>query len=66
MDILLALVERPGELVTKEELMERCDMIILGVPHSAYKNLVFRDDCIVVDIWGTTSATNERIANHAS
>ena len=57
---------RDASFVSKEELMERCDMIILGVPHSAYKNLVFRDDCIVVDIWGATSATNARIANHAS
>jgi UDP-N-acetyl-D-mannosaminuronic acid dehydrogenase len=37
--------------VTTEELVSKSDIIILGAPHSEYKNLRFDKDKIVVDIW---------------
>lgn len=37
---------------TKEDLVERSDIIILGVPHSAYKGLKIPRGKRLVDIWG--------------
>jgi UDP-N-acetyl-D-mannosaminuronic acid dehydrogenase len=39
-------------LVPLEEAVERADIIILGVPHSVYRDLQFTADKIVVDVWG--------------
>jgi UDP-N-acetyl-D-mannosaminuronic acid dehydrogenase len=38
--------------IPKEELVKRCDIVIIGAPHSAYKNLKFPKKLKVVDIWG--------------
>jgi UDP-N-acetyl-D-mannosaminuronic acid dehydrogenase len=38
--------------ITKEELVERCDVVIVGVPHSAYRTLVIPERVEVVDLWG--------------
>jgi UDP-N-acetyl-D-mannosaminuronic acid dehydrogenase len=32
-----------------EELVERCDLLIVGTPHATYKDL--QSSCPVVDIW---------------
>ncbi|MBI2027092.1 MAG: nucleotide sugar dehydrogenase [Deltaproteobacteria bacterium] len=37
--------------LTKEELIERSDIIIVGTPHNAYGSLNLRDK-VVYDIWG--------------
>lgn len=37
--------------VSKEELVKRSEVIIVGVPHSAYKGLVIPKDKYVVDLW---------------
>ncbi len=34
-----------------ETVLDECDIIILGTPHKEYKNLKFRRDQRVVDIW---------------
>lgn len=38
--------------VTKEKLIKSSDVIIIGVPHSAYKGLVIPKRVEVVDLWG--------------
>jgi UDP-N-acetyl-D-mannosaminuronic acid dehydrogenase len=38
--------------VTVEEAVAKSDVIILGAPHSAYRDLTFPKDKRVVDVWG--------------
>jgi len=38
--------------VSVEEAIERADVIILGAPHSAYRNLKIPPEKNVVDVWG--------------
>ncbi len=40
------------KLVPLEEAVDRADIIVLGAPHAAYRDLRFCDDKIVVDVWG--------------
>jgi UDP-N-acetyl-D-mannosaminuronic acid dehydrogenase len=40
--------------VTKEALLKKSDIIIVGVPHSAYKKLVFPKKKTIIDLWGIT------------
>jgi UDP-N-acetyl-D-mannosaminuronic acid dehydrogenase len=37
---------------TKEEIISSCDVIIVAVPHSAYKKLKIPKDKKLVDLWG--------------
>ena len=39
--------------VDKEILVRECDVIIVGVPHSAYRSLEIHRDKDVVDLWST-------------
>jgi UDP-N-acetyl-D-mannosaminuronic acid dehydrogenase len=38
--------------VSKERLLALSDVVIIGVPHSMYKQLPMRDDLEIIDIWG--------------
>lgn len=38
--------------ISKEDLLSRSDVVIIGVPHTAYKQLKIRDNLKVVDLWG--------------
>lgn len=38
--------------VSKEKLLSLSDVVVIGVPHSAYKQLQIRDNLEVVDLWG--------------
>jgi UDP-N-acetyl-D-mannosaminuronic acid dehydrogenase len=38
--------------VSKEELVARSDVVIVGVPHHAYRNLEIPSGVVVVDLWG--------------
>lgn len=40
--------------ISKEELVSKSDVIIIGVPHSAYKGLHVPEGVEVVDLWGVT------------
>jgi len=40
--------------ISKEKLIELCDVVIIGVPHSAYKELEIPEKVEVVDLWGIT------------
>ena len=41
-------------LVSKEELIKECDIVIIGVPHSAYKKIRFPKRVELIDLWGIT------------
>src|SRR5262249_21616652 len=47
---------RDPTFITKEELVQRCDVVIVGVPHSAYRTLVIPPRVEVVDLWGVVQA----------
>lgn len=38
--------------ITKEQMVEKCNIIIIGAPHHAYRDLKFSPYTEVVDIWG--------------
>jgi len=40
------------DFVSKEELINKCDVVIVGVPHSAYKGISMPKHVKVVDLWG--------------
>lgn len=42
--------------VSKEELIASSDVIIVGVPHSQYKELAIPEDKKVIDLWGIIKA----------
>ena len=42
------------DFVSKEELINSSDVVIIGVPHSAYKSLIIPENTEVVDLWGVT------------
>lgn len=41
---------KSADLVSVDEVLERSDVIVIGAPHSAYRELAFRQP--VVDVWG--------------
>lgn len=38
--------------VSKEELLSTCDIVIVGSPHSAYRQLTINNGTDIVDLWG--------------
>jgi UDP-N-acetyl-D-mannosaminuronic acid dehydrogenase len=40
------------KLVPLDEAIERADVIVLGAPHSAYRDLELSKEKVVVDVWG--------------
>jgi UDP-N-acetyl-D-mannosaminuronic acid dehydrogenase len=41
--------------VSKEELVAKCDVLIVGVPHSQYKQLKVPGEKVVCDLWHVLS-----------
>ena len=39
------------KFISKEELINTCNIVIIGVPHDAYKNIKFSNSVILFDIW---------------
>ena len=39
------------KFISKEELINLCKIIVIGVPHDAYKNINFPNSVILFDIW---------------
>ncbi|MGI8423840.1 MAG: nucleotide sugar dehydrogenase [Chloroflexota bacterium] len=60
---------RDPKFVSKEDLLETCAVVIVGVPHRAYKGLTVRKGAHAVDLWGIlTKESNtdaEAIGMHA-
>lgn len=46
--------------IDKEELVRVCDVVIVGVPHRAYKTLSIASNVKVVDLWGVVSTNSKR------
>jgi len=46
--------------VSKEELIRSSDVVIIGVPHSAYKELSIPSDKEVIDLWGITKKEGKK------
>jgi UDP-N-acetyl-D-mannosaminuronic acid dehydrogenase len=42
---------REPDFVPADELVRRCDVIVLGAPHREYRDLQIPADKITVDIW---------------
>jgi UDP-N-acetyl-D-mannosaminuronic acid dehydrogenase len=40
------------KLVPLEQAIEQADVIVLGAPHAAYRDLPLSDEKVVVDVWG--------------
>jgi UDP-N-acetyl-D-mannosaminuronic acid dehydrogenase len=38
--------------ISKEELVERSNVVIVGVPHAAYRTLCVPDCVDLIDLWG--------------
>jgi UDP-N-acetyl-D-mannosaminuronic acid dehydrogenase len=45
--------------ITKEQLVQRSDVVIVGVPHSAYRTLAVPDRVEVVDLWGVVPVKSQ-------
>jgi UDP-N-acetyl-D-mannosaminuronic acid dehydrogenase len=43
------------DFLSKQELVATCPIVIVGVPHSAYKELNVPEDVNLVDLWGVIS-----------
>lgn len=42
-----------GDYVSMQRLVERADVIFIGVPHQAYRSLVIPEDKILIDVWNS-------------
>ena len=38
--------------ISKDDLIKKSDIIVLGAPHKAYKKLKINQNKIVIDVWG--------------
>lgn len=47
--------------ISKEELIGSSDVVVVGVPHSAYKELVISDRVEIVDLWGVVKGGKRAI-----
>jgi UDP-N-acetyl-D-mannosaminuronic acid dehydrogenase len=57
---------RDPTFITKEQLVERSDVIIVGVPHTAYRMLAVPAHVEVVDLWGVLPARIRDETHHLS
>lgn len=48
--------------VTSEELVAKSDIVIIGAPHKAYKDLDYKGR-LVIDVWGHTSQAGKKKGN---
>jgi UDP-N-acetyl-D-mannosaminuronic acid dehydrogenase len=51
--------------ITKEQLVERSDVVIVGVPHGAYRSLVMPERVEVIDLWGVIETRQKLATTHA-
>jgi UDP-N-acetyl-D-mannosaminuronic acid dehydrogenase len=53
---------RDPTFITKEQLVSESDVVIVGVPHSAYRTLVIPPHVEVVDLWGVIQTVSPAAA----
>lgn len=46
---------KDDSFVSKEEVLEKCDVVFVAVPHTAYESLSWPANTVVMDLWGVTS-----------
>ena len=46
--------------VSKEDLIRRSDVVIVGIPHDAYRGLETLPHQVVVDVWGVLKSAEMR------
>jgi UDP-N-acetyl-D-mannosaminuronic acid dehydrogenase len=51
--------------ISKEQLCKRAEIIIIGVPHKAYRRLKFPKSVKIVDVWGALARRERRTLLHA-
>ena len=51
---------RDRTFLAKEEILRRAEVVIIGVPHSAYKNLSVPKRVRVIDLWGCLGRGSRR------
>lgn len=47
------------DFVAKEKLLKCSEVVVIGVPHSTYKNLVIPEDVELIDLWNIVGRKNE-------
>lgn len=52
---------KDSTFITKEKLLDICDVVIVAVPHSNYKGLVISKKTEVVDLWGVVKGGKREI-----
>jgi UDP-N-acetyl-D-mannosaminuronic acid dehydrogenase len=57
---------RDPTFITKEQLVERSEVIIVGVPHTAYRMLAVPGRVEVIDLWGVLPARMQDETHHLS
>jgi len=57
---------RDPTFVSKEELVGTCPIVIVGVPHSSYKELVVPEDTHLVDLWGVIQCRSKAVGTTSS
>ena len=45
--------------ISKDDLIKKSDIIVLGAPHKAYKKLKINKNKIVIDVWGFFKKKNK-------
>lgn len=50
--------------IPKERLLASCDVVIVGVPHSAYRQLTMPPGVEIIDLWGIVSPAVRLTAAH--
>ncbi len=47
------------DFISKEELVKACNVVVVAVPHSAYKGMGIPENVEVIDLWGVTKKGNK-------
>lgn len=51
---------KDGSLIPPEEAVRRADIIVIGAPHSVYRDLKIPTDKTIVDVWGFWTAREQK------
>ncbi len=49
------------DFVSKEKLLKNSDVVIVGVPHTAYRGLVIPKKAEVIDLWGVVKRSHGKV-----
>jgi UDP-N-acetyl-D-mannosaminuronic acid dehydrogenase len=47
-------------LIPAEEAIQRADIVVIGAPHSVYRDIRIPADKVLVDIWGLWTARDQK------